>query len=117
MFTSPDDLPGDGWIFAGDPGPFPPVDTEPGCYGENCPGGDGRAAAPGLGAVGLAADRLAADGLGADGPAGWAAPGVPRPAAGPHPLLAALSGALDAISDRGPLSGSRADTGALLLLA
>ncbi|HEU0103242.1 MAG TPA: hypothetical protein VFR07_13070, partial [Mycobacteriales bacterium] len=112
MFTSPDDLPAAGWIFPGDPGPFPPADTEPGCYGENCPGGDGRAAAPGLGAAGLGAGELAAD-----GPAGWAAPGVPRPAAGPHPLLAALSGALDAISDRGPLSGSRADTGALLLLA
>ncbi|HEU0101931.1 MAG TPA: hypothetical protein VFR07_06375, partial [Mycobacteriales bacterium] len=102
MFTSPDDLPAHGWILPGDPGPFPPVDTEPGCYAENCPGGDGPAAAAGLAADGLAADglaadRLAADGLAADSLAGWAAPGVPRPAAGPHPLLAALTGALDAI--------------------
>ncbi|HEU0103260.1 MAG TPA: DUF222 domain-containing protein [Mycobacteriales bacterium] len=117
MFTSPDDLHGAGWIFAGDPGPFPPVDTEPDCASDSCPWGDGRAAVDDLAVAGLAVGELAAAGLAADGLAGWAAPGVPRPAAGPHPLLAALSGALDAISACGPLSGSQADTGALLLLA
>ena len=47
----------------------------------------------------------------------WAIPGVARPAAGPSPLLASLTGALDELTAHGPLSGSRADTTALLRAA
>ncbi|MBC7679405.1 MAG: DUF222 domain-containing protein, partial [Pseudorhodobacter sp.] len=47
----------------------------------------------------------------------WDVPGQARPAAGPSPLLAGLRSSLDALVEHGPLSGSRADTGALLELA
>jgi hypothetical protein len=47
----------------------------------------------------------------------WAIPGVPRPPVGPSPLLASLTGALDELVAHGPLSGSRADTTALLSAA
>jgi hypothetical protein len=47
----------------------------------------------------------------------WAIPGVARPAAGRSPLLGGLTGALDELAAHGPLSGSRADTTALLQAA
>ena len=92
--------PPDGWLFAGDPGEFPPRDVEL-C----CPGGCCLPVLPGT--------RSA--------PERWATPGVPQPAAASLPtgsgLPAGLDAALDAIAAFGPLSGSRADTTALLRCA
>ena len=87
------------WLTVGDPGPFPPPVGEPPCE-DGCWCGV------------LAADPQLVTEAG-----DWAVPGAVRPAARVSPLLQDLRKALDALAAHGPLSGSRADTGALLDLA
>jgi hypothetical protein len=82
------------WLTSGDPGPLPWVPEEPPCW-----------------------DGCRCDGAVSDAPVRWAIPGVTPPAAGPSPLLDQLRGAVDVLAVHGPLSGSRADTAALLDLA
>ena len=83
------------WLTPGDPGEFPPAPDEPPCW-------DGCRCAPDV----RAAPAVV-----------WAIPGVTPAPSGPSPLLAELARAVDAVVAAGPLSGSRADTAALLDLA
>ena len=82
-------------LTTGDPGPLPWVPEEPPCW-DGCRCSEPEAPA----------EREV-----------WATPGVTPPEAGPSPLLADLSAAVDALAARGALSGSRSDTAALLDLA
>jgi hypothetical protein len=97
------------WLTAGDPGPLPEPPDEPPCEaGCLC----GAASVPeGRG------EQPAAGSPSPEGAEAWAIPGVTPPAAGPSPLLTDLHGALDALVEHGPLSGSRTDTAALLQAA
>jgi hypothetical protein len=113
-----DDAVGD-WLTAGDPGPVPALWDEPSCEGwcvcllTGTPG-SGRVEPVGVGDGALPVPEAAAS---APESVFWDVPGQARPAAGPSPLLAGLRSSLDALVEHGPLSGSRADTGALLELA
>ena len=96
------------WLTAGDPGPGPAPAEEPACEGwcvcaltsSRVPACDGPAPAP-----------APAE------PVFWDVPGQARPPAGPSLLLEDLRRSLDAVAAAGPLSGSRADTAVLLVLA
>jgi hypothetical protein len=134
-------------LTAGDPGPFPWPPDQPPCWSDcgcgraadepasgasaqavedaspadvfcdlverSCPQPD----VPPAAATGTPrpADAAADPALGQ--PVDWALPGVARPAAAPSPLLSSLLSALDELAAHGPLSGSRADTTALLRAA
>src|SRR5688572_9947741 len=83
-------------MTVGDPGPRPEISVEPECDGW-CPCGAEEAQA-------------------ADSDEFWTVPGVaPPPAA--SPLVSELRAAVDALAAHGAVSGSRADTAALLGLA
>ena len=91
------------WLTAGDPGPMPASNSEPSC----------EPSCERWCVCALTSRQVPTP----DGPVWWDVPGQARPQAGPSPLLADLRNSLDALSERGPLSGSRADTSALLELA
>ncbi len=109
------------WLTGGDPGPFPLLD-EPLCQdwctcalaatstATACTCGVAETAAETAAPVGAPAAATPDDVF-------WATPGVTAPPAGPSPLIADLRSAMDALGEHGPVSGSRADTAALLDLA
>ena len=87
------------WLTAGDPGPGPWPTHDPHCEGWCvC-----------VLTAGPSEDPVE--------PIYWDIPGSQRPQAGPSPLLNGLRDVLDVLTERGPLSGSRSDTAALLMLA
>lgn len=119
-----DGPPLDSLLSLGDPGDVPPgPDERPYCEDCQCQYDDasaGRTADP-VDPGSSVPQRAVAEPTGARadtaGNVAWATPGVPQPAAGPSPLVADLRVAVDALDEHGALSGLRADTTALLVLA
>ena len=108
------------WLTGGDPGPFPRLD-EPLCQ-DWCTCALGVTAAPTTACTCGLVETAATAPTGPCAAAtpedeSWATSGVTAPPAGPSPLVADLRSVLDALGEHGPVSGSRADTAALLDLA
>ncbi len=105
------------WLTCGDPGPLPEQFFEP-AVGTCCVGDADRGEGPRHGARADAgsdgASRLTVAELPPADSAFWNVPGAAPLAPAASRLLLDLISALDAVSAHGPLSGSRADTAALL---